>query len=141
MLFPTFLLFPIECFLYTLSPSPRDKLEFRSNITKMSGVANLREIKTKFTSEFLRSKAVTMSVNDKIAIIWLTEDDWKGKQHSTKRKLIDPGSPEPLVSGQRVCIKFNCQWFPALVVTPWSRQKNANTQPEQTKGVQSVLFI
>ena len=32
LLFPTFVLFPIECFLYTLLPSPRDKLEFLGQI-------------------------------------------------------------------------------------------------------------
>ena len=32
LLFPTSLLFPIECFLYTLLPSPRDKLEFLGQI-------------------------------------------------------------------------------------------------------------
>ena len=32
LLFPTFLLFPIECFLNTLLPSPRDKFEFSGQI-------------------------------------------------------------------------------------------------------------
>ena len=32
LLFPTFVLFPIDCFLYTLLPSPRDKLEFLGQI-------------------------------------------------------------------------------------------------------------
>ena len=32
LLFPTFLLFPIHCFLYTLLPSPWDKLEFLGQI-------------------------------------------------------------------------------------------------------------
>ena len=32
LLFQTFLLFPIECFLYTLLPFPRDKLEYLGQI-------------------------------------------------------------------------------------------------------------
>ena len=34
LLFSTFLLFPIECFVYTLLPFPRDKLEFLGQILR-----------------------------------------------------------------------------------------------------------
>ena len=77
-------------------------------------------------------------MNDKITVTWLTQDNWKGKQHYTKRKFIDPASPDALLSGQKVRIKFNRQWFPALVVTPWSKQKIDKKKPEQIKGESKV---
>ena len=41
-----------------------------------------------------------MSINNKVVVTWLTEDEWKGNEHPTKRKYIEPGSREALVSGQ-----------------------------------------
>ena len=35
LLLPTFVIFPIGCFLYTLLPSPGDKLEFSGQILKI----------------------------------------------------------------------------------------------------------
>ena len=82
-----------------------------------------------------------MSVNDKVIVTWLTEDEWKGKEHPTKRKYIEPGSREALVSGQRVRVKFSRRWFPALVVTPWSGRKNAKRQPCHSDGKSKVSFF
>ena len=48
-----------------------------------------------------------MSVNDKVTIRWLTEDGWKGSEQSFKRRCLKPESPEPLLAGQKVDVKFN----------------------------------
>lgn len=83
-----------------------------------------------------------MSVNDKVTIRWLTEDGWKGSEQSFKRRCLKPESPEPLLAGQKVDVKFNRRWFPAEVVTPWSGKKSGSEQPKQTnhsKGKSEVL--
>jgi hypothetical protein len=82
-----------------------------------------------------------MSINDKVTVSWLTEDEWNGKEHSAKRKCIDPASPEALYLGQRVRVKFDRRWFPALVVTPWSGRKNAKKKPDNSNGKSNVSIV
>ena len=63
-----------------------------------------------------------MSLNDKITVTWLTEDKWKGTKYTTKRKFITPADPQSLDIGENVSVKFNRNWYPACVVTPWVKQ-------------------
>lgn len=81
-----------------------------------------------------------MSINDKITVSWLTGDKWNGKEHSVKRKCVEPASPEALNPGQSVRVKFDRRWFPALVVTPWSGKKDKK-KPDSSNGKSKVSIV
>ena len=71
-----------------------------------------------------------MSLNDKITVTWLTEDKWKGTKYTTKRKFVTPGDPQSLDIGENVSVKFNRNWYPACVVTPWVKQSKREKKGE-----------
>lgn len=63
-----------------------------------------------------------MSLNDKITVTWLINDRWKGTKYTTKCKYVAPESLQPLAVGENVSVKFNRNWYPARIVTPWARK-------------------
>lgn len=67
-----------------------------------------------------------MSVNDKVKVIWKTNCQWKDRPHWPKRKeikLVDAGTEEnvypPLISGEKVKVKFGSRWYNVEVVESW----------------------
>ena len=69
------------------------------------------EVQLCFWENYKSSLFASMSVNDKVTICWFTEDGWKGSEQSFKWRCLKPESPELLLVGQKVDVRFNRRWF------------------------------
>ena len=75
---------------------------------------------------------ITMSVNDKVKVIWKTTCQWRDHAHWPKRCNIklpgsETGTPDPLTRGDGVKVKFRGRWYNAEMAESW--------EPKSKKGM------
>ena len=68
----------------------------------------------------------TMSINDKVKVLWKTNCEWRDKPHWPKRKEIKlregetEGELLSLNPGDAVKIKFGSRWYDAEIAESWT---------------------